>query len=354
MAARKTKSAAASGPSGTKTRKRPMVGYIDPSGELVCPPIYELGRSFSEGVAFVRQEGRWSLIDRAGQSLFDRTFDDATCFTESLAAVCVGKRWGYLSAKGELVIEPRFAEAGPFSEGLARVKMPGSKGKVGFIDRTGQLVLDPVWEDAGPFREGMAPVEHDAWSFVGRDGVRAFPGAWGNADPFESGWARVDGMFIDTSGKVVLRPPERGHAWTSFAFDRAVVDVASHAARTTAALARSQSRFGYVDRAGVLTIPAEFAHADTFKEGLALVNRGGRQNEGEIEGGRFAFIDPSGKIVAELPPDMDTSDGGLRCGRARHMAGSLVGFVDRAGAPVIPPRFKWALAFSEDLCCARE
>jgi hypothetical protein len=64
-----------------------MVGFIDKTGDLVIPPIY----------------------------------DEALDFFEGLAAVKTGGEWGYIDTSGEMVIEPNYLEADSFRRGYAVV-----------------------------------------------------------------------------------------------------------------------------------------------------------------------------------------------------------------------------------------
>ena len=91
-----------------------------------------------------RLPGRGSAggdIDTAGKFVINPQFDEAASFSEGLAQVRDSGRWGYVDKSGKLVINPQFDEAMSFANGLARVKM-GSR--TGYINGTGKYVWNPT------------------------------------------------------------------------------------------------------------------------------------------------------------------------------------------------------------------
>ncbi|MFN0170351.1 MAG: WG repeat-containing protein [Bryobacteraceae bacterium] len=96
-------------------------GYIDRSGKLVIPAEFQEARSFSEGLARVRDEtGRYGYIDRKGAwAIAPSFFEEAHDFRDGRALVRLNGFYGYLNPKGELAVRPKYSRAASFSEGLA-------------------------------------------------------------------------------------------------------------------------------------------------------------------------------------------------------------------------------------------
>jgi len=130
-------------------------GFIDKSGEFVIPESYRFAISFSEGLAAVSS----CYIDKEGKRPFgdDHFFESVKSFQNGMAAVKEDGRWGFINRdNGEIVIEPVWDAAGYFSdEGLANVKKDR---RWGFIDRTGSVVIEPQFSTASAFSHGMAYV----------------------------------------------------------------------------------------------------------------------------------------------------------------------------------------------------
>jgi len=51
---------------------RGKFGYIDTTGNMVIPPVYEEARAFSNGLALVRRGGKYMYIDRNGVTVWSR------------------------------------------------------------------------------------------------------------------------------------------------------------------------------------------------------------------------------------------------------------------------------------------
>jgi hypothetical protein len=188
---------------------RGRTGYIDRSGNMVVPPQYWLAWDFQEGAASVQTgDGRWILIDRAGEPLFNSGFDYIDGFHDGMARVRIFRDYGFIDTHGKLVIPLTFTGALPFSDGLAAVyvggshrqlpiedpsrrfdptsplslystlsfsrekvaRMGGGKGW-GYIDTQGQWVIPPQFDFAGSFRNGLAEVQSGAkQGYIDRSG----------------------------------------------------------------------------------------------------------------------------------------------------------------------------------------
>lgn len=180
-------------------------GYLNQYGEPVLDE-YEYASSFSEGVAAVKQDGRWRLInasgdpassgeydqillqednhigcggrafvringtvrmiDISGKASGDMTYEDARPFEDgSLAAVKAGGVWGFADRSGNLQIAPQYEDARSFRMGLAAVKKEGAWG---FINEKNELVIECLFQDAKCFSDGWkAPVKmSDGWTYI--------------------------------------------------------------------------------------------------------------------------------------------------------------------------------------------
>jgi hypothetical protein len=286
---------------------------------------------------------------------------------------------GYIDRGGRMVIEPQWDDAEPFADGLAavgtrHVETDGGVSRTvsrqGWIDRTGTVVIPLRWDDAGTFTEGRARVKDgDRWGFVDRTGAVVVAPQYEDAAPFADGLAAVkrDGRtgFIDPSGTVVIPFRFTRAAWiASFKDGRACAFEGEDA---------DHDRAGYVDRTGRMVIPAQFAWAQPFSEGLAIVrtelsspisviDRDGRvviQTNGTdalsfSEGlaavqtsAGWTYIDTTGKTVIGPLPYRHV--GVFVDGRAGVCRGSAWGFIDREGREVIPTTWTGIARFQDGL-----
>lgn len=96
-------------------------------------------------------------------------------------------------------------------------------------------------------------------------------------------------------------------------------------------------KYGFIDRTGKIVVSPIFEYAEPFSEGLTALHNG--------EG--WGFIDQSGKMVI---PTRFEAVGNFLDGLAKVMVGGKWGFINRYGKMVISPQFEevWG-KFVEDV-----
>lgn len=75
--------------------------------------------------------------------LIPPTFQYATHFRDGLALVKQNGKWGYIDSTGAWIVPPKFDNAQPFSNQVAYVFQ---KGKTGVIDRRGNFLAEPIYD----------------------------------------------------------------------------------------------------------------------------------------------------------------------------------------------------------------
>ena len=88
------------------------------------------------------QDGKWGLMDKAGQVVVKPQFDYIGDFNEGLARIVVGNKFGFINKTGQIVIKPKFDHALSFKEGLALIIV---NNKFGFINKSGQIVTKQMF-----------------------------------------------------------------------------------------------------------------------------------------------------------------------------------------------------------------
>src|SRR5205807_10269842 len=53
-----------------------QVGYMDRSGKVLIPYMFQAARNFSEGLALVEKEGKWGYIDTSGKFVIQPQFGE--------------------------------------------------------------------------------------------------------------------------------------------------------------------------------------------------------------------------------------------------------------------------------------
>ena len=222
-------------------------GYFDEEGHLSFSGDWEEARPFRNGLAAVRQSGKWGFVDRDGRLCIPFRFKAVCDFSENGFAIAQeeGGLHGIIDRHGDWAVEPRylffspsgishnsvgavnpktkrfriidcsgrplflreFDSADSFSEGLACVS---ENGKYGFIDRNGSFVIFPQFDDALPFSEGLAAVKSgDRWGYVNADGMLAIGFWFVTAGNFEHGVARAN--LKTSNGTALVLVDSSGH-----------------------------------------------------------------------------------------------------------------------------------------------
>jgi hypothetical protein len=175
---------------------------------------------------------------------------------------------------------------------------------------------------------------------------------------FSEGLARVQTEktldYIDAQGKTVFTFPEklRPIDWTRPFSDGLAAFAVKH-------------KCGYFDRQGKVVVDPKYDDVKEFSEGLAAVNQGAKSlgfpRPSLREGGKWGFIDKTGRLV--IPLQFDRVDRkGFSDGKALVESDGKWSFIDKTGKVVITQQSKsdepkhgiwWAHGFSEGLALMR-
>jgi WG containing repeat len=299
--------------------------------------------------------GKWGYINEKGQWVIAPQYDQADIFTEDLAPVAVVvdqmfKDYKYINPRGETVFE--FKNVVFCSQWVLGHAMVGFGNKeqrklfFRFIDKKGKIIEAlPEFTTNYYWRDLPFPVVDPKTSKVGfidslgrtvikpqYDGVEA---------TFASGICpvKVGGMcgYINTKGTMIV-PPTLSHAFSAYYGYAVFRDSLT-------------KTWGVVDSLG-----RKRMSPDKTLEFYSLVTNGliGVKKEG-----KWGFMDLNMNWVIEpvfvdlqLPNDFSHETEGLRPVVMTSGAQPLIGFVDRAGKTIIPPRFSDVRFFRHGLSAA--
>jgi hypothetical protein len=122
---------------GDPVRKNGKVGFRFTVGTATVPPEYDEIRENYNGLLFVRQGGKWGVINSKGKLVQPVAYDAIqTKGNLVLPIVQSSGLWGYLDEEGNTLTEPRYRQADPFQGDIARVVT--ADGQTGYIDANGQ------------------------------------------------------------------------------------------------------------------------------------------------------------------------------------------------------------------------
>jgi hypothetical protein len=271
-----------------------LYGYINKTGTLVIKPQYAIAKDFSDDVAWVgagKSVGMvqyYTIIDKTGKAVITKFKNDLEFkpFTEGLAAVKTSGKWSYINKAGQTVIPAKYDEAYIFSEGLARVTI--GEDTDGYIDKTGKIIIKPQFYLPGNFSEGLADVQLYTPYKDGNIVKRGYIDKTGNyvielkyaaGYQFSEGIAAVKDLeteeiyFINKSGEKIIEARK--------------YDMVYPFTQGLAAVSRND-KYGFIDKTGAWVIEPEYDVVFSFsKDGLAYF----------ILGDKFGYIDKTGKVL---------------------------------------------------------
>lgn len=289
----------------------------------VVPYKYNKVYDFSEGLAVVRNDNGWGVINTTGKEVIpcgtlDYEFLDGYFHDGRLVVADASNQsesWfnfsvGYVDVTGHEVI-PR---------GVYRTSSDCFNG----MDYGFNAIVGSVRFYDGVAKLGTKVIDTDGNEIVPR-------GKYNRISDFSDGLAAVEldnkYGFIDKTGKEVV-PPK--------------YDSASDFSEGLAAV-KLGDKYGYVDKTGKEVIPCQYGSAKDFENGRAVVTA----STGQIANGHTVYaegvIDKSGNVVVpfgEYQPsansDKEKYHDGLKAVQAKD---NKWGFVDQAGNQIIPAKY---------------
>lgn len=138
-------------------------GFIDKSGKIAIPSIYDEVNEFSEGLASVKYNGKWGCIDKKGNMAIPCKYRFLRTFHEGLALARINDKYGFIDKKGNMVIDcGKYYWVDDFCNGLTTACTEGKswyaidrKGKENFLCPGG--IYQHIWQ----FKDGLAVALND-------------------------------------------------------------------------------------------------------------------------------------------------------------------------------------------------
>ena len=192
-------------------------GFVDETGNVIIPFIYNGVGEFSEGLARAREgdSWKWGFIDKTGTVIIPFMYGDVKDFSEGLAPASIKKGgvlyWGFIDKTGKVIIPFTYADVKEFSEGFAQAKEISGTWYWGFIDKTGKMITPCIYLYIGEFSEGLARAKntYGKWGFINKAGNAVISFEYKDAKDFSDGLAQVkinkrEWIYIDKTGKEVI------------------------------------------------------------------------------------------------------------------------------------------------------
>ena len=230
-------------------------GLIDKSGKWKVQPTFQWLTHCDNNLWWAKKEGEMGFIDKTGKwtkTQESRSYTinrDASKFDEGLAPVKSNDLWGFVDKTGKIVIEPQFTQVMQFDKGVCVVEIGGGSrrgmGKYGIIDKTGKWIVEAQYPEMGYFSEDVVCVA----TSQGKVG------------------------FMDRTGKWVIEPKfdlrNRNKKYGDF-------DGSLSRFEGGLACVLSNGKFGFIDKTGNWVIDPQFVEMSFFRDGYADIEMDGK------------------------------------------------------------------------------
>lgn len=287
-------------------------GYVDTSGVVVIPPMYNMARPFSDGLAFVVDSlGSGVFIDHSGKVAFQTNFTEKEwrAVGDFHEGRCWFKQkgntwaWGCFDKQGKVVIPPKYIYTPEsitssaadelytlpmdFSYGAAAVVMLDSSNRkfATIIDTSGNIITNnknyeqiTQFDEYGYaiFKEKKSPLQ----GLINHRGQVIIPPRYYQIKSYINGYAKVGNKqgswgLIDRSGREILP------------LQYADIDTVSEGLVAVKVLGAAS--WMVVDTANQLRLKGPFEKIKPFKQGLTFATTQNRSRILNTRGGEVDF-----------------------------------------------------------------
>lgn len=150
--------------------------YLDCENDTFVLETYEMASNFSDSVAAVNKNGKWSLINRTGETVCSETFDNiklAPCGDYVRDGIMIASqkgKYGIYNAEGRCLVDLNCTDMDVYMGGY--IAFQASNGKWGYVDSKGNEVISAQYDHARSFSGNLAAVCKDGlWGFIKNDGT---------------------------------------------------------------------------------------------------------------------------------------------------------------------------------------
>lgn len=252
-------------------------GFVDSMGHQSIPFDFDFAENFQNGLAIVRVEENWGVIDKNGEfviqpefSRIERIISNGQHYFKTFDQK---PRYGYVDTNGLVALKPEFRQVMAHKDGVMSVKQSGRWQHISF---GGNALYAENFESIQPFQHGIFPVrKNNGWAILDRDG-NALPGLYDKVEAIGRNvvWAKSNGYLklLDSLGNVLSQKKYTEVQLT----------------QSNTSIVKLKGKYGYLSPRGKFILKPQFDKLQPFNEdGYAIA----------VKDGRFGLIDLEGNVV---------------------------------------------------------
>ncbi len=148
-------------------QKKDLTGFINSSGKLVIPPMYDAVTDFYEGLSVVNKNDTVLFVNKENTNVFGKFFSEAFPFKNGIAPVKQNNHWFFINRLGQQVSK-YYSEISECSNSAYIVKL---NNRYGAVDHFGQEIIEARFTKLGDFKNDLAYfIEDNKYGFVNKLG----------------------------------------------------------------------------------------------------------------------------------------------------------------------------------------
>jgi len=307
--------------------KNGLYGFINKANEVIVPFQYISVSDFEQGRAVVEKDEKFGMIDRVGSLIFPLEFSELGTLSEGLVYGSKDSLYAYYDKNYNLRIEPKYNEAFAFLGKKAKVQIGKNQA---FIDEYGTFIVPPGYEKIRIFNDSLFIFEDgDSIGLIRKNCQIVVPAKYNEIGQLSMDRALVvqDEMigYIDGAGKLVLNM-----IYASFPnfLKRGQF-------KSNLAVVKQKEKFGVIDKQGKVILPVSFTEIGDISSLMSF-----------SKGKGWGFIDLTGKVILQAEYDYAES---FKDGLAIVEKMTLQGVIDAKGNSIIPISFASIERLTKDL-----
>lgn len=307
--------------------KNGLYGYIDKGNRIVVPFKYDSGSDFENGRAIVEKSGKLGMIDRSGNIIFPVEFNDLGQLSEGLIYGAKDSLYAYYDNNYNVRISERFIEAFEFSNGIAKVQVGENQA---FIDKFGSYTVAPGYPEISFFNDSLLVFSDGEYEGLMKKNFHIeVPAQYEVIGQLSLDRALVvlDDLigYIDGKGTIVIKPQ----------FEVFPNYLKRGQFNSNLAIVKIKGKYGIIDKTGKIVIPATYTEIGEVSSLIAFT-----------KGKGWGFIDLSNKVI--IQPEFDFAES-FKDGLAIVEKMTLQGVINSKKELIVPIEFTTVSRLAKDL-----
>ncbi len=337
-------------------------GVINKSGKWILP-LAEMELSHFSGELFVAKvHDKYGILDTHGKWLMDTVLSSIYSYEDYLgenSPIRVKKDglYGFIDRKGAYIIEPRYeniSNSGQVNIMCVKVVDGNAQGgsRWGLVDLNKKMEITEIkYQELGEYGEGCIPFAYNnKVGYLDTEGREIIPGI------YESGWEFKYGLaIVQSDGKMMLINKENQVVSERYDFIL-TLENGFYAANNGGTWEEDMwqekgeikgGKYGLMDRKGKALTEVKYDYFENFSEGIAIVKSDGIPGILDTLGNEKLF--PDYQSVLSLHEGLAAVYSGGEYNEQGELDGGKWGFIDRKGTLVVPIIYDNGRIFSEGL-----